>query len=110
MTPEEFKKAFRVGDKVALKNSDILIITAIGEKWFLAKLDELEGDDEEIYRMAGSWQKVEQKKKYVMYRHWYLRPHLLDGEMVLDYIDDNEEKPLHLHKPLKTEILSEFEV
>jgi len=60
MTPAEFKEKFKVGDRIVHANipSVPLVVTAIGEDYFIAK-----GKREEMYSILDYWIKVEPEKK-----------------------------------------------
>ncbi len=63
MTPAEFKERFKVGDTVKCleKTYYCLLITAIGEEYFLAKT---QADVEDKYCFSFDWWvRVEQEKK-----------------------------------------------
>ncbi len=106
MTPEEFKKHFKVGDTIKAPhwvNSET--ITAIGDRKFLSYL--LKENEETVYYFDEyAWQKVEPKKKYVMYRHWYITEY----DKLSCIYTDREELHGNNIKLLETEVLKTFEV
>lgn len=63
MTPEEFKKRFKVGDKVIYSGSTYKI-TAIGKETFLGCYSALSGDElqENQVNIDCDWTKVEPEK------------------------------------------------